>query len=77
MFSRGFAALQAGQLQLALTRLATAARLSPRDARYRAIMDARSPLGADTPSRRGRTPDSGQTGTVQPNVSHDAGGIVF
>jgi len=35
-FREGFEALQAGQLQLALTRLATAARLSPRDARYRA-----------------------------------------
>jgi len=35
-FREGFEALQAGQVQLALTRLATAARLSPRDARYRA-----------------------------------------
>src|SRR6266446_3359011 len=34
--TEGFESLQAGQVQLALTRLATAARLSPRDARYRA-----------------------------------------
>jgi curved DNA-binding protein CbpA len=35
-FREGFQALQTGQLQVALAQLATAARLAPRDARYRA-----------------------------------------
>ena len=35
-FREGLSALQAGQLQVAVTQLAAAARLSPRDARYRA-----------------------------------------
>jgi curved DNA-binding protein CbpA len=35
-FREGLHALQSGQLKLALTQLATAARLAPRDARYRA-----------------------------------------
>ena len=35
-FRQGIAALQAGQVQVAVTQLAAAARLSPRDARYRA-----------------------------------------
>jgi curved DNA-binding protein CbpA len=36
LFREGFAALEAGRLQVAVTQLAAAARLSPRDARYRA-----------------------------------------
>jgi curved DNA-binding protein CbpA len=36
LFREGFAALEGGRLQVAVTQLAAAARLSPRDARYRA-----------------------------------------
>jgi len=47
-FKEGFTALQAGQLPVALKQLAAAARLSPRDARYRAHYGRALAAGAQT-----------------------------
>jgi curved DNA-binding protein CbpA len=47
-FREGLGALQAGQLQLAVTQLAAAARLSPRDARYRAYYGRALAAGEQT-----------------------------
>jgi Flp pilus assembly protein TadD len=47
-FREGLHALQSGQLKLALTQLAAAARLSPRDARYRAHYGRALAAGGET-----------------------------
>jgi curved DNA-binding protein CbpA len=47
-FQEGFEALQAGKLKVALTQLAAAARLSPRDARYRAHYGRALAVGKET-----------------------------
>jgi curved DNA-binding protein CbpA len=47
-FREGLSALEAGQLQVALTQLAAAARLSPRDARYRAYYGRALAAGKQT-----------------------------
>ena len=47
-FREGLSALEAGKLQVAVTKLAAAAHLSPRDARYRAHYGRALAAGAQT-----------------------------